>query len=62
MASVNFKIISTSNGKILAAKNAKLNLILKDQDTKQNYQDIVNQMPKMLASVIDNEIKKLKIY
>ncbi|HFW6605576.1 TPA: hypothetical protein ACICEC_000461, partial [Campylobacter jejuni] len=28
----------------------------------QNYQDIVNQMPKMLASVIDNEIKKLKIY
>ncbi|HHY1356831.1 TPA: hypothetical protein ACV1CC_001222, partial [Campylobacter jejuni] len=29
---------------------------------KQNYQDIVNQMPKMLASVIDNEIKKLKIY
>ncbi|EAL1697637.1 TPA_asm: hypothetical protein GD773_10100, partial [Campylobacter jejuni] len=59
---VNFKIISTSNGKILAAKNAKLNLILKDQDTKQNYQDIVNQMPKMLASVIDNEIKKLKIY
>ncbi|HEF3528237.1 TPA: hypothetical protein R9119_000905, partial [Campylobacter jejuni] len=58
----NFKIISTSNGKILAAKNAKLNLILKDQDTKQNYQDIVNQMPKMLASVIDNEIKKLKIY
>ncbi|EHU6989756.1 hypothetical protein KZJ82_001266, partial [Campylobacter jejuni] len=62
VASVNFKIISTSNGKILAAKNAKLNLILKDQDTKQNYQDIVNQMPKMLASVIDNEIKKLKIY
>ncbi|ELD0249311.1 hypothetical protein QW000_001318, partial [Campylobacter jejuni] len=56
------KIISTSNGKILAAKNAKLNLILKDQDTKQNYQDIVNQMPKMLASVIDNEIKKIKIY
>lgn len=61
MASVNFKIISTSNGKILAAKNAKLNLTLKDQDTKQNYQDIVNQMPKMLASVIDNEIKKLKL-
>ncbi|ECL3066628.1 hypothetical protein FSS38_04215, partial [Campylobacter jejuni] len=58
---VNFKIISTSNGKILAAKNAELNLTLKDQDTKQNYQDIVNQMPKMLASVIDNEIKKLKL-
>ncbi|HED6069278.1 TPA: hypothetical protein R5W22_000840, partial [Campylobacter jejuni] len=43
------------------AKNAELNLTLKDQDAKQNYQDIVNQMPKMLASVIDNEIKKLKL-
>lgn len=61
VANINFKIISTSNGKILTAKNAKLNLTLKDQDAKQNYQDIINQMPKMLANVIDNEIKKLKL-
>ncbi|MGM8991714.1 hypothetical protein ACTFES_01900, partial [Campylobacter jejuni] len=54
-------IISTSNGKILAAKNAKLNLILKDQDAKQNYQDIINQMPKMLADVIKNQIFHLKL-
>lgn len=61
MANINFKIISTSNGKILAAKNAELNFTLKDQDAKQNYQDIVNQMPKMLSDVIGNEIKKLKL-
>ncbi|EAJ7529936.1 hypothetical protein A0X68_06145, partial [Campylobacter jejuni] len=51
VASVNFKIISTSNGKILSAKNAKLNLKLKSQDAKQNYQDMINQMPKMLADL-----------
>ncbi|EKB7881664.1 hypothetical protein OOY30_000069 [Campylobacter jejuni] len=61
VASVNFKIISTSNGKILAAKNAELNLTLKDQDAKQNYQDIINQMPKMLADVIKNQIFHLKL-
>ncbi|EOH5765996.1 hypothetical protein ACL9V4_001646, partial [Campylobacter jejuni] len=61
VASVNFKIISTSNGKILVAKNAKLNLTLKNQDAKQNYQDIVNQMPKMLADVIKNQIFHLKL-
>lgn len=61
VANVNFKIISTSNGKILVAKNAKLNLTLKNQDAKQNYQDIINQMPKMLADVIKNQIFHLKL-
>lgn len=55
------KLFLQAMEKILVAKNAELNLTLKDQDAKQNYQDIVNQMPKMLASVIDNEIKKLKL-
>ncbi|VEG62448.1 Putative periplasmic protein [Campylobacter jejuni subsp. doylei] len=61
VASVNFKIISTSNGKILSAKNAKLNLKLKSQDAKQNYQDMINQMPKMLADLIKNQIFHLKL-
>ncbi len=61
VANVNFKIISTSNGKNSCSKKCRIKLTLKNQDAKQNYQDIVNQMPKMLASVIDNEIKKLKL-
>jgi len=61
VASVNFKIISTSNGQILVAKNAKLTLALKSQNAKQNYQAIQEQMPKMLAGVINNELRKLKL-
>lgn len=55
------KLFLQAMEKILVAKNAKLNLTLKNQDAKQNYQDIINQMPKMLADVIKNQIFHLKL-
>lgn len=61
VAKINFKLLSTSNGKILVAKNIKLKLALKGKNTKENYQDIIKQMPKMLAQAIDKEIYKLKL-
>ena len=60
VASVNFKIISTTNGKIKSAKNAKLSLALKELNFKQGYDFVLEQMPQMLAKAIEQEAKKLK--
>lgn len=61
VANVNFKVVSTSNGKIIASKNVKLSFALNAKDSKVNYQDILNQMPTMLSEVINKEIKRLNL-
>ncbi|HEH5120401.1 TPA: hypothetical protein SG801_001225 [Campylobacter coli] len=61
VANINFKVVSTSNGKILISKNVKLNFALHAQDPRINYQELVNQMPNMLAEVINKELGKLNL-
>lgn len=61
VANVNFKVVSTSNGKIIASKNVKLSFALNAKDSKVNYQDILNQMPTMLSEAINKEIKRLNL-
>ncbi len=60
VAEINLKIISTSNAKIISDKNIKLELSLKN-DTKVNVKELLNQMPEMLAKVVEKECKDLKI-
>ncbi|MBZ7942575.1 hypothetical protein [Campylobacter molothri] len=59
VAKINFKIISLDNGKILKAKNVKLNFALDVKNLSKNYQNVIDEMPKMLSEVIDKEIKTL---
>lgn len=61
VANINFKVVSTSNGKILTSKNVRLNFALHTQDPRVNYQELVNQMPNMLAEVINKELEKLNL-
>ncbi|MFX3627256.1 hypothetical protein ACD574_04225 [Campylobacter sp. LH-2024] len=59
VAKINFKIISLDNGKILKAKNVKLNFALDVKNLSKNYQNVIDEMPKMLSEVIDKEVKTL---
>ncbi|MBZ7928941.1 hypothetical protein [Campylobacter molothri] len=59
VAKINFKIISLDNGKILKAKNVKLNFALNVKNLSKNYQNVIDEMPKMLSEVIDKEVKTL---
>ncbi|HEB8061524.1 TPA: hypothetical protein RZJ77_000748 [Campylobacter coli] len=59
VANINFKVVSTSNGKILTSKNVRLNFALHAEDPRINYQELVNQMPNMLAEVINKELGRL---
>ncbi|MGH2305572.1 hypothetical protein [Campylobacter taeniopygiae] len=61
VAKINFKIISLSNGKILQAKNVKLNFALDPKNSSKDYQNIIDQMPKMLSEVILKEVKTLTL-
>ncbi|ECZ8654088.1 hypothetical protein F8994_01415 [Campylobacter coli] len=61
VANINFKVVSTSNGKILTSKNVRLNFALHAQDPRVNYQELVNQMPNMLTEVINKELEKLNL-
>ncbi len=61
VANINFKVVSTSNGKILTSKNVRLNFALHAEDPRVNYQELVNQMPNMLAEVINKELEKLNL-
>ncbi|MBS4275849.1 hypothetical protein [Campylobacter vulpis] len=58
-ANINFKLVSSSKG-LIKSKNIRLKLALKDQNTRQNLQSILNEMPQMLAEVIKKETKDLK--
>ncbi|MBZ7934790.1 MULTISPECIES: hypothetical protein [Campylobacter] len=59
VAKINFKIISLDNGKILKAKNVKLNFALDVKNLSKNYQNVIDEMPKMLSEVIDKEVNTL---
>ncbi|EAH7654938.1 hypothetical protein CX019_04480 [Campylobacter coli] len=61
VANINFKVVSTSNGKILTSKNVRLNFALHAEDPRINYQELVNQMPNMLAEVINKELGRLNL-
>ncbi|MBM0637721.1 hypothetical protein LNU06_07135 [Campylobacter sp. VicNov18] len=61
MAKINVKLLSTKDAKILMAKNIKMKLALKSIHAQQNYQNILQQMPKMLNQAIEKEFSKLKI-
>lgn len=61
VANINFKVVSTSNGKILTSKNVRLNFALHVEDPRINYQELVNQMPNMLAEVINKELGRLNL-
>ncbi|TKX30880.1 hypothetical protein [Campylobacter aviculae] len=56
VAKVNFKIISLDKGRVIVAKNAKFSLALDVKDFKRNYQDVLEQMPKMLSKAINKEL------
>ena len=59
---LNYKIISTSTGKIISAKNVKLKLTLSKQaNSQKNYKEITEQMPLLLNKVLEKELKKLKL-
>ncbi|EAH5484376.1 hypothetical protein EBL07_00295 [Campylobacter coli] len=61
VANINFKVVSTSNGKILTSKNVRLNFALHAEDPRINYQELVNQMPNMLAEVINKDLGRLNL-
>ncbi|BEK37837.1 hypothetical protein B11476_15400 [Campylobacter coli] len=61
VANINFKVVSTSNGKILTSKNVRLNFALHAEEPRINYQELVNQMPNMLAEVINKELGRLNL-
>ncbi len=61
VANINFKVVSTNNGKILTSKNVRLNFALHAEDPRINYQELVNQMPNMLAEVINKELGRLNL-
>ncbi|TKX31131.1 hypothetical protein [Campylobacter estrildidarum] len=56
IAKVNFKIISLDKGRVIVAKNARLSLALDAKDSKKNYQNVSEQMPKMLSKIINKEL------
>ncbi|EPB3789257.1 hypothetical protein ACRGNJ_001442 [Campylobacter upsaliensis] len=58
-ANINFKLISSSKG-LIKSKNIHLKLALKDHNTRENLQAILNEMPQMLAEVVKKETKGLK--
>lgn len=54
-ALINFKIIDVITGKIISSKKIKLKLSLDSYNEEQSYKLILDQMPKMLAEIIDKE-------
>ena len=60
-AKINVKIISTSTNKIVLAKNINLRLRLDSENPKDNYENLLSQMPTMLAEVVNKEGAKLKV-
>ncbi|MCH5335879.1 MAG: hypothetical protein J1D99_00525 [Campylobacter sp.] len=60
-AIINIKFISTSTNKIISSKNVDLRVRLDYENSRQNYQSVISQMPTMLAEVINKEGKKLKV-
>lgn len=60
-AMINFKLIASTKG-LIKSKNISLKLTLdKDKNLEENYHKVLNEMPKMLADVISDETKSLKI-
>lgn len=60
-ANINLKIVSSSKG-LIKSKNIHLKLALNNnQDAKKNLEEVLNEMPQMLAEVIQKETRNLKI-
>ncbi len=60
-AKVNIAIISASTNKIVSAKNVELRLRLDSKNSEENYQNLLLEMPTMLAQLVDEEGKYLKL-
>lgn len=60
-AKINVKIIQANTGKIANAKNIDLRLRLDSRNPTQNYENLLSQMPQMLAEVVNEEGAKLKL-
>lgn len=61
VAKINIKLLSIKDGKILIRKNIKLKLALKSPHAKENYENILKQMPKMLNQAIEKEFSRIKL-